>query len=227
MREVCVASTWPGLKGLRHPPWERFSEECIRRIFERGGLIVDVSGGLRLDPTRGNVCDQTNARKFGEYLQRPNVKFVVTDCNDTYRPDRVEDIHNLTFPDNSVDGLFCIAVLEHVEDPQRAAQELVRVLKPGGMGFLYVPFLYRYHAHRKDYADYFRFSKDALFHLFHACKQVRLCPVRGICETLLKFTPLNRCIPLRGSVRVLDHAIPFLRRLSSLQTSGYHVFIVK
>ncbi len=227
MREVVVASEWPGFKGLRSPPWERFRDECIRRIFERGGLIVDVSGGLRLDPRRGNVWDQRNAKKFGEYLKRPNVTFLVTDCSDTYRPDRVEDVHNLTFPDSSVDGLLCIAVLEHVEDPKRAAEELVRVLKPGGMGFLYVPFLYRYHAHRHDYADYFRFSKDALFHLFRDCREVRLCPVRGIFETILKFTPLDRCAPLRGGVRMLDHAIPHLRRLSERQTSGYHVFIVK
>lgn len=227
MREVLVASKWPGIQGLRYPLWEQFHDECIRRIFDRGGLIVDVSGGLRLDRRKGNVWNESNCTKFGSYLDRPEVEFVITDNTDTYHPDRVEDVHRLTFSDNSVDGLFCIAVLEHVEDPKQAARELVRVLKPGGMGFLYVPFLYRYHAHKHDYADYFRFSKDALFHLFRDCSEVRLCPVRGIFETLVKFTPLDRLGVLRLGARLLDNSTPSIRRLSERQTSGYHVFIVK
>jgi ubiquinone biosynthesis O-methyltransferase len=41
------------------------------------------------------------------------------------------DICNLTFPDNSFDAVFTMAVFEAIPDSQRAFQEMMRVLKPG------------------------------------------------------------------------------------------------
>jgi SAM-dependent methyltransferase len=44
------------------------------------------------------------------------------------------DLRNLPYPDNWFDRVFCISVLEHVpEDHWKGVQELVRVLKPGGI----------------------------------------------------------------------------------------------
>lgn len=41
-------------------------------------------------------------------------------------------VEALPFPDDSMDGVLCTHVLYHVNDPSRAVDELVRVLKPGG-----------------------------------------------------------------------------------------------
>jgi SAM-dependent methyltransferase len=46
--------------------------------------------------------------------------------------DRKEDIESLTIEDNAFDVVICLHVLEHVND-QQAANELFRVLKPGGV----------------------------------------------------------------------------------------------
>ncbi len=43
----------------------------------------------------------------------------------------VGDIRRLEFPDNSFDGVRCDRTLQHVEDPERALTELVRVVKRG------------------------------------------------------------------------------------------------
>jgi len=52
---------------------------------------------------------------------------------------RCEDLHNLTFPDNSFDLVITQDVLEHVSDPLRALEEIFRVLKPGGVHVFTVP----------------------------------------------------------------------------------------
>lgn len=58
------------------------------------------------------------------------------------------NIYNLPFEDNSFDAAFSHAVLEHLQEPTKALQELLRVLKPGGIlgvrtpdwgGFLIAP----------------------------------------------------------------------------------------
>jgi SAM-dependent methyltransferase len=49
------------------------------------------------------------------------------------------DIHEIPFPDNTFDLVICNHVLEHVDDDQKAMQEIKRVLKNGGKAILQVP----------------------------------------------------------------------------------------
>jgi predicted SAM-dependent methyltransferase len=51
----------------------------------------------------------------------------------------VEDITQLSFPDNSFDIIFCSHVLEHIADDHKAMKEVYRVLKPNGFALLQVP----------------------------------------------------------------------------------------
>ncbi len=46
---------------------------------------------------------------------------------------RVADLHELPFPDSSFDAAFEHAVFMYLKDPVRAATEVSRVLKPGGV----------------------------------------------------------------------------------------------
>jgi SAM-dependent methyltransferase len=64
------------------------------------------------------------------------------------------DAHQLPFSDNSIDCLIFQAVLEHVKDPRGVINEAERVLKPGGMIYLEVPFLQGFHADPYDYQRY-------------------------------------------------------------------------
>jgi SAM-dependent methyltransferase len=45
----------------------------------------------------------------------------------------------LPFPDQSIDVVTCLTVIEHVESPTRSIREMARVLRPGGMIFLEAP----------------------------------------------------------------------------------------
>jgi SAM-dependent methyltransferase len=208
--------------------WDDYFDTAVHSIFQKGGLILDIGGGLRIDASKGDKLNEVSWNKFKHYLSQPNVHYKVTDYTDQYHPDYVEDIHKLSFPDNSIDSLFCLAVLEHVYDPKRAAEELIRVLKFGGKALLYVPFIYRYHANvTSDYKDYFRYSKDGIAFLFRTCSTVEICPVRGLFESLLRFTPLHTFRPLQKLLRFFDWHSARMRLISERQSSGYFITIVK
>lgn len=63
---------------------------------------------------------------------------------------------------DAVDVVLCTEVLEHLPEPQRAIDEMFRVLKPGGTLLLTTRFLFPIHDAPHDY---FRFTKYGLRHL--------------------------------------------------------------
>lgn len=65
--------------------------------------------------------------------------------------DRIEDIHHLTFEDDSVGTIVALETLEHVADPLRAVQEMHRVLRPGGVLAMSSLMFFPIHAHPWDY----------------------------------------------------------------------------
>ena len=66
------------------------------------------------------------------------------------------DLLDLKVPDNSYDVVACDQVLEHVAgSPQRAVDEMFRILKPGGYLFLSTCFVITLHLPPHDY---WRFS---------------------------------------------------------------------
>ena len=51
----------------------------------------------------------------------------------------IEDAAHLPLADDSFDAVVCIEVLEHLFEPQKAATEMLRVLRPGGCILVTVP----------------------------------------------------------------------------------------
>ena len=88
------------------------------------------------------------------------------------------DIHELEFAPESFDIIVCRAILEHVEDPQRAIAELGRVLAKGGEIWVEVPFNQPYHP---SPGDYWRVTPEGLRLWMKAFSEVdcRLFPIRG------------------------------------------------
>ena len=58
---------------------------------------------------------------------------------------------------------ICCSVLEHTPTPWVMAENLTRLLRPGGALYISVPWVWRYHAYPDDY---FRFSPRAVQSLF-------------------------------------------------------------
>lgn len=76
---------------------------------------------------------------YKRFKKLKNLDYTTTDLNSPIA-DVKADICNLPFGDNQYDVIFCNHVLEHIPDDFKAMQELYRVLKPGGMAVLQVPY---------------------------------------------------------------------------------------
>ncbi|MBF0611602.1 MAG: methyltransferase domain-containing protein [Magnetococcales bacterium] len=76
------------------------------------------------------------------------------------------------FQNGVFDGIFHTEVLEHVWDCRRFLSECRRVLKPGGVMFLSVPFQARYHYIPHDY---WRFTPSALNRLLEESGFQKIC----------------------------------------------------
>ena len=122
------------------------------------------------------------------------------------------------------DAAVALAILEHVYDPAAALANLRRALAPGGRLFLYVPWIYRYHAPPDlAFQDYQRLSRDGLAWALREFEDVTLYPLRGkysAMANLLKLwkTGVERRFGQRPN-RWLDARASPLR--NTLQTSGF------
>ncbi|MBF0257640.1 MAG: class I SAM-dependent methyltransferase [Desulfamplus sp.] len=87
--------------------------------------ILDVGGGANPFRFASVVVDMDYG--FGNSHRDGSAASVKRDGS-TYVQ---ADIHSLPFKDNSFDFVICLHVLEHVDSPARACQELMRVAKAG------------------------------------------------------------------------------------------------
>lgn len=100
---------------------------------------------------------------LGSGPRRIGKRFINVDVAAFPEVDIVAEAENLPFRDNSVDAVVNESLLEHVEDHKQIIDELHRVLKPGGIVYISVPFLTPYHASPDDYTRWTRSGLRALF----------------------------------------------------------------
>lgn len=114
------------------------------QLIERykDGLILDVGAGKR-NTYYSNVV---------------NLDIIDYDTTDV-----VSVGERLPFYDNVFDAIHSNAVLEHVKDPITCANEMMRVLKPGGEIMCCVPFLQPFHACPHHY---YNMTSEGLKNLF-------------------------------------------------------------
>lgn len=81
------------------------------------------------------VCLMRHLRKI--YRNRPD-RYVTADLESPLA-DLHFDIQRIPLADNSFDAVICNHLMEHVADDRLAMRELLRILKPGGLGVLLAP----------------------------------------------------------------------------------------
>ena len=78
-------------------------------------------------------------------------------------PEIVGDAQEMPFADATYSTILCTEVLEHIPDPQKAVDEMYRVLKPGGTLILTTRFLFPVHDAPGDYWRFTPYGLQALF----------------------------------------------------------------
>lgn len=108
---------------------------AIRRLLPRRmGKFVDIAGGYgRLAPEYLGRAEEATLFDYS--------KTELAQARELYG-DRLKtkagDIYNLPFKDDSFDALLMVRATHHFKDMQKVADELYRVLKPGGIAVIEV-----------------------------------------------------------------------------------------
>lgn len=121
----------PGISCLRAMQYEHLAKVRV------SGRVIDVGGGKRSkyrDLLPGDIeYDSVNIDPGIDptFLIAPGDRFPVED--------------------GVYDTSICLNTLEHVYDPHFVLGEIFRVLKPGGVVHISVPWIFRIHGHPDDY----------------------------------------------------------------------------
>jgi ubiquinone/menaquinone biosynthesis C-methylase UbiE len=97
--------------------------------------------------------------------------------------DIVASLDALPVEDGSFDAALATEVLEHVVDPGAALGELHRVLVPGGLVLVTVPFVWELH---EEPYDYFRYTHHAMAALLEGAgfREIEALPLTGYFTTI-------------------------------------------
>jgi SAM-dependent methyltransferase len=175
----------------------------LRRLKRTCGRLVSPPSTnylyRRIDPSpyallppRAVIFDIGSKGERGHYsfgAPPADASVVCVDIMPGPHVDLVADAHDLHMvPDNSVDCVISISVLEHVRYPQKVVAEIHRVLKPDGVVYLNIPFVFAFHG---DPDDFYRFSCNGIRILCEAFDEVdsgfNRGPASTMCDLLVRF----------------------------------------
>ena len=119
----------------------------------------------------GGRNDQSISRRQIQLLNNnPRNTIICTDIIPEYGPDLIDDICHTSLKAGSFDGVYCVAILEHVTEYWRAIDNIYEILAPGGEAFFYVPFFYPFH----DQMDHHRFTFTEMFRMLNKFSEKKI-----------------------------------------------------
>jgi ubiquinone/menaquinone biosynthesis C-methylase UbiE len=136
--------TEPCFQNLSYSVRRYYVDEFYSRAisyFPKGGKILDIGGKKK--------------KKRGQFdIEKYDFKVEYVNIDEKTEPDYLCNATNINVEANIFDGVICSELLEHVPDPKEVLLETYRVLKPGGVLLLCVPFMFHIHADPYDYGRY-------------------------------------------------------------------------
>lgn len=159
----------------RDPRREKLREAIeYSKSRSRQGLYENLRESIQvLELKEGDIALNVGAGgEIQKVIESEGVKVTSIDIDPERKPDIVASLTDLScIEENSVSVVFCMEVLEHVDEPWNAVNELYRVLKPGGVFVGSTPFMLG--LHDRPY-DFFRYTKYGIQLLFKKFEEVAL-----------------------------------------------------
>jgi hypothetical protein len=138
-------------------------DEYEKRVVSKDRLL-DIGGRNSYSLSR---------KRINLLNQNPNNTIVSTDIVAEYKPDLLDDICNTKIEHNSFSGIYCNAILEHVEEYWKAIDNIHNILEEEGEAFFYVPFFWNFH----DLVDYHRFTFTEVGRMLGKFSEIKIfCP---------------------------------------------------
>lgn len=139
------------LIGTNYTPYP----EDFKRLVKPEDLVLNIGCGM---------SEQISANTLNlDYFLFPRV-------------DLVADAGDIPFSENTFDMVVSEFMLEHVANPGVVCNEMMRVLKPGGIIYVSYPFIHPYHSFP---CDFFRFTYSGVQTMFSGMKLVKQGPLTG------------------------------------------------
>ena len=148
---------------------DRFLASCAERYDRAGAIVLDIA------PNTSEGARPHFVRATVETLD------IAPDAGATYVAD-ITATNDAVIPPGRFDHVVCTEVLEHTLQPFDAVREIERVLKPGGLVFVTVPFNFRMHG---PLPDCWRFTEHGLRALFRNFTVVELAEVETVGRFLM------------------------------------------
>jgi len=144
---------------FRSPVRISLDKILIPEIKKLKGSILDVGAG--------------SDSPYKQYMIPWEIEnnYTTLDIDPSTNPDIVSPIEFMNVPDNFYDNVLATEVLEHSANPQKAIDEIWRVLIPGGKCILTTRFMYPYHPNPRDF---YRFSEEAHIEMFKKFRDVKI-----------------------------------------------------
>ena len=212
--------------------YRKFSSQLRTHAERITGAVYDLGCGD--SPYRDMTLRQADTYTGVDWQNSPHSPSadVIADLNEP-----------IDLPTACADTVLCFSVLEHLRRPDEFLQEAARLLRPGGVLLLQVP--WQWTLHEMPY-DYFRYSPTALTDMLtdSGFRDIDISPLGGFFTTQsLKFNYFSKRfvrgpVPLRWLVsllllpfwfigQVLAPLLDHVDRNWAMETSGYFVIAVR
>jgi SAM-dependent methyltransferase len=169
---------------MEAPQNSRYYNRLTLKIFE--DKFVALCGKY----VKGRLIDIGCGKKPYRDILKPLVtEHIGVDHVDTFHDKANIDLFGTAYEipsgDTQFDSAISTAVLEHLEEPEKAILECYRVLKPGAHAIYSVPFIWHLH---EEPRDFFRYSKYGLKYLFEKSgfAIVEMVPLSGFWVTFIQ-----------------------------------------
>lgn len=227
--EAAIRDTWL-LRGVNpsrpdaDPAWDLARAEAYAPTVGVGAVHLELGTFTTFGPEK--VREMVEGDRLAE--------FVRLDFDRGYGPDVVGDVTALPFREASVDRVASNSLFEHVAHPHRILRESFRVLRPGGVMVVVMPFVIHRHGYPHDYVR----LTPQFFE--RACREVGFADVvvdedasSGLFNVLhnsSKMASADEALPEAAAVRDVHEAVigllgallPLDRLLADASRSWFH-----